>query len=165
MDWLCLPRFDSPSVFGRLPGDEAGFWSIRPVADFTSTRRYVGPSMVLETSFRTDGGEVTLTDALVLGNGNRGHDLGAGSPGALLRHVSCTRGTVELNVVFVARPEYGSIRPLVRPGSGGLLIRGGAAILSLSAPVPFTIEGDVAQVRMVVGEGDAFAFALEHANS
>ncbi|MET3204732.1 UNVERIFIED_ORG: GH15 family glucan-1,4-alpha-glucosidase [Arthrobacter sp. UYEF13] len=165
VDWLCLPRFDSPSVFGRLLGDDAGFWSIRPVADFTSTRRYVGPSMVLETFFRTDEGEVTLTDALALGNGNRGHDLGAGSPGALLRQVSCIRGTVQLDVVFVARPEYGLIRPLVHGGSGGLLIRGGAAVLSLSAPVPFTIESDVARARVVVREGDAFGFALEHANS
>jgi GH15 family glucan-1,4-alpha-glucosidase len=114
VDWLCLPRFDSPSVFGRLLGDAAGYWAIRPVTDFTSTRRYIGPSMVLETSFRTHEGEVTVTDALVLGDGNRGHDLGAGSPGALVRQVSCTRGRVELDIVFVARPEYGLIRPLVR---------------------------------------------------
>lgn len=165
VDWLCLPRFDSPSVFGRLLGEDAGFWAIRPVSDFTSTRRYVGPSMVLETSFRTDGGEVILTDALILGNGNRGHDLGAGSPGALLRHVSCTQGTVELDVVFVPRPEYGLIRPLVRAGSTGLLIRGGAAVLSLSAPVPFTIEGDVARARVLLRAGDGLGFALEHANS
>ncbi|MDP9890124.1 glycoside hydrolase family 15 protein [Pseudarthrobacter enclensis] len=165
VDWLCLPRFDSPSVLGRLLGEEAGFWSIRPVGDFTSSRRYVGPSMVLETTFHAGEGEVILTDALALGDGNRGHDLGSGSPGALLRVVSCTRGTVELDVVFVARPEYGSIRPLVRPESGGLLVRGGAAVLALSAPVLFAVDGDVARSRLVMEKGDTWGFALDHATS
>ncbi|WP_258802346.1 glycoside hydrolase family 15 protein [Pseudarthrobacter sp. NS4] len=165
VDWLCLPRFDSPSVFGRLLGEQAGFWSITPVAAFTSTRRYLGPTMVLETSFRTGEGAVTLTDALVLGDGNRGHELGAGAPGALLRQVSCREGTVELDVVFVPRPEYGLIRPAVREGSDGLLVRGGAAVLFLSASVPFSMEGDVARARVVMRAGDVLGFALEHASS
>jgi alpha,alpha-trehalase len=38
VEWLCFPRFDSPSVFGRLLDDEAGHWSIRPAADFRVTR-------------------------------------------------------------------------------------------------------------------------------
>lgn len=79
VDWLCLPRFDSPSVFGRLPGDEAGFWSIRLVGDFTSSLRYIGPSMVLETTFHTGGGEVS--EALALGNGNRAMSLVRGRLG------------------------------------------------------------------------------------
>ena len=165
VDWLCLPRFDSPSVFGRLLGDEAGFWSIRPVAEFTSTRRYSGPTMVLETSFRTAEGSVTVTDALALGDGNREHDLGAGSPGALLRQVSCTQGTVELDVVFVPRPEYGLIRPFVRTGPDGILVRGGADVLFFSTSVPFTVDGDVAHARMVLREGDVLGFALHHSHS
>lgn len=165
VDWLCLPRFDSPSVFGCLLGEQAGFWSITPAAAFTSTRRYRGPTMVLETSFRTDEGAVTLTDALVLGDGNRGHELGAGAPGALFRYVSCEEGTVELDVVFVPRPEYGLIRPAVREGSRGLLVRGGATVLSLSSSVPFTVEGDVARARVVMRAGDVLGFALEHASS
>lgn len=165
VDWLCLPRFDSPSVFGRLLGEQAGFWSIAPVAAFTSTRRYLGPTMVLETSFRTEEGEVTLIEALVLGDGSRGHEIGAGAPGALFRHVSCEEGTVELEVVFVPFPEYGLIRPTVREGSGGLLVCGGATVLSLSASVPFIVEGNVARARIVMRAGDVLGFALEHASS
>ena len=69
VDWLCFPRFDSPSVFGRLLGREAGFWSIRPVGAHTATRRYLGPTMVLETTFTTATGVVTLTDLMPRGDG------------------------------------------------------------------------------------------------
>src|SRR6202050_5797871 len=51
IDWLCFPRFDSPSIFGRLLGDEAGPWSIRATAATEATRRYLDRTMVFETSF------------------------------------------------------------------------------------------------------------------
>lgn len=165
MDWLCLPRFDSPSVFGRLLDDEAGFWSIRRLADFTSSRRYSGPTMVLETDFLIAEGALTLTDGLVLGDGNRGHELGAGSPGVLLRQVSCTKGSVEVEVNFVPRPEYGLIRPFVRIESGGILVRGGADVLSLSTPITLEVTGDVASARIVLTAGDVLGFALHYGKS
>lgn len=76
VEWLCFPRFDSPSVFGRLLDDDAGHWSIRPVGDFLASRRYLDKSMVLETTFRTANGSVTVIDALAMGARERGHDLG-----------------------------------------------------------------------------------------
>ena len=53
VEWLSFPRFDSPSVFGRLLGADAGHWSIRPSGDWTSSRRYVDRTLVLETTFTT----------------------------------------------------------------------------------------------------------------
>ena len=73
IDWLCFPRFDSPSIFGRLLGDEAGHWSIRATSATQVTRRYLDRTMVLETTFRTPTGTVAITDALAMGDGNRGH--------------------------------------------------------------------------------------------
>src|SRR5918911_1045384 len=64
IDWLCLPRYDSPSVFGRILDPDAGHWSIRPAGAFTSERRYLPGTLVLETTFTTDTGSVTFTDAL-----------------------------------------------------------------------------------------------------
>src|SRR5690349_22676913 len=64
IDWLCLPRYDSASVFGRILGEDAGHWSIRPVGAFTSERRYLHGTLVLETTFTTDTGSVRITDAL-----------------------------------------------------------------------------------------------------
>src|ERR1700732_2206369 len=92
IDWLCFPRFDSPSVFGRLLGDEAGHWSIRATKATRVTRRYLDRTMVLETTFRTPTGTVTITDALAMGEGDRGHDLGRGAPHLLLRRATGTQG-------------------------------------------------------------------------
>ena len=61
IEWLCFPRFDSPSTFGRLLDDTAGHWSICPVADAAVTRRYLDSTMVLETTFQTSTGTVTWT--------------------------------------------------------------------------------------------------------
>jgi alpha,alpha-trehalase len=111
IDWLCFPRFDSPSIFGRLLGDVAGHWSIRVTTASQVTRRYLERTMVLETTFRTPTGTVAITDALAMGEGNRGHELGRGAPHLLLRRARCVEGEVELSVEYVPRPEYGLVRP------------------------------------------------------
>jgi alpha,alpha-trehalase len=53
VDWLCFPRFDGPSVFGRLLDDRAGHWSIGPTEPAEVSRRYRRATMVLETELRT----------------------------------------------------------------------------------------------------------------
>jgi alpha,alpha-trehalase len=98
VDWLCFPRFDGPAVFARLLDEDAGHFSIRPAGDFEAGRAYVDQTMALETSFKTATGTVVLTDAMAVGRNERGHDLGAGSPGALLRQLRCTDGEVEVEV-------------------------------------------------------------------
>ena len=160
VDWLCFPRFDSPSVFGRILGPGAGFWSVRPAEDHSSTRRYLGPTMVLETTHTAAGGRLTVTDALVLGDGKRGHDLGADSPGTLLRQVACTEGTADVEVVLNARPDYGLGRPLMSPTEGGILFRAGDAALFFSTPVAFELTADSAQARVSLRAGDVLGFAL-----
>ena len=50
IDWLCFPRFDSPSIFGRLLGDAAGHWAIQALGATQVTRRYLDRTMVLETT-------------------------------------------------------------------------------------------------------------------
>src|SRR3989442_784185 len=64
IDWLCLPRYDSPAVFARVLDPDAGHWSIRPAGEFKSERRYLRGSLVLETTFTTDKGTARLVDAM-----------------------------------------------------------------------------------------------------
>jgi alpha,alpha-trehalase len=162
VDWLCFPRFDGPSVFARLLDGDAGHFSIRPAGGAEVTRAYLEGSMVLETSFRSPTGVAVLVDALAVGRNDRGHDLGAGSPGVLLRRVTCTEGQIELEVEYAPRPEYGLVHPLLEVVPGGLAARGGADRLLLSTPVDLTVDGATATGRFALRAGESVGFSLQH---
>jgi alpha,alpha-trehalase len=161
VDWLCFPRFDSPAVFGRLLDDEAGHWSIRPAAAARASRQYVAGTLVLETRFETETGVAVLTDLLAVGANDRGHELGHGAPHALLRHVRCESGEVELEMEYAPRAEYGIVHPLLVKQDGGLLARGGAVVLLLSSHVPMELDHSTARARFVVREAESCGFALQ----
>jgi alpha,alpha-trehalase len=164
IDWLCFPRFDSPSVFGRLLGEGAGHWSIRAASATQVTRRYLDRTMVLETTFHTPTGSVAITDALAMGEGNRGHELGSGAPHLLLRRATCGAGEVELSLEYVPRPEYGLVHPLLDTVDDGLTAFGGADVLVLSAPMPLTVDEGRSAVsaRIQLHRGESAGFALHH---
>jgi GH15 family glucan-1,4-alpha-glucosidase len=162
VDWLCFPRFDGPSVFARLLDDDAGHFSIRPAGEAQVTRAYLDQTMALETTFQTATGVAVLVDAMAVGRNDRGHDLGAGSPGALLRRLACTDGQVEVEVEYLPRPEYGLIHPLLEVVPGGLAARGGADRLLLSAPVELQVDGATATARFPLRAGESVGFALQH---
>jgi hypothetical protein len=163
VDWLCLPRFDSLSVFARLLDEQAGHFWIHPVGEATVTRRYLDQTMVLETTFTTPTGTAVLVDAMALGPHDRGHSLGAGSPGALLRRLTCPTGQVTVEISYAPRPEYGLIHPLLVQTGGGVVSRGGADVLALSAPVPLEVSGSAATAEVSLRAGEAIGFALHHA--
>jgi alpha,alpha-trehalase len=107
IDWLCLPRFDSPAVFGRMLDPHAGHWSIRPVAAFKVERRYLPSTLALETTFVTETGSVRLLDVMAAAAGQRGHDLGLQAPHEVLRNVEGVSGRVDMVMELAPRPEYG----------------------------------------------------------
>ncbi len=162
VDWLCFPRFDGPSVFARLLDEQAGHWSICTVGASEVSRRYIEGTMALETTFRTPTGSAVLVDAMAIGRNERGHELGVDSPGILLRSVSCQSGTVEIELEYAPRFEYGLIFPLLRPIEGGILARGGADVLVLSSPMALSIEGSTARARFTLQKGEQASFALQH---
>jgi len=162
VDWLCFPRFDGPSVLCRLLDPAAGHFSIRPAGQFQVSRRYVDQTLVLETTFTTAGGTAVLTDALAVGPDERGHHLGAHSPGTLLRSLACTAGEIQAEVSYAPRPEYGLIHPVLVPVSGGLAARGGANRLLLSTSCTFAVDDATATAVVRLTAGQAAVFALGH---
>ncbi len=159
IDWLCVPRYDSPAVFARILDPDAGHWSIRPAQEFTAARRYVRGTLVLETTFQTDTGVVRVTDALAFAAGQRGHDLGYDAPHELLRLIEGVSGSVSLVMELVPRPEYGLVRPLFRSTEYGGRTFGGPNQIAACCGVPARIEGAAmrADFRMSAGAGVGFA--------
>src|SRR5215470_13289709 len=164
VDWLCLPRFDSPSIFGRLLDERAGHWSIRPAGEYSASRRYLDQTLVLETTFRTGSGVLVVTDALAMGPDNRGHALGKGAPHVLIRSVACTAGVVEVEVEYAPRPEYGLLCPSLSAVEGGIAARDGAQRLVLSAPVPMRLRASTAVASLALRAGETVRFALHRSS-
>jgi GH15 family glucan-1,4-alpha-glucosidase len=106
IDWLCLPRFDSPSAFAALLGDEEhGHWRVRPVgADRCTDRRYDGDSFTLITRWVTETGEVEVVDLMPMGD--RRADV--------IRRVRGVRGTVRMAQELRIRFDYAAAIPWIR---------------------------------------------------
>jgi GH15 family glucan-1,4-alpha-glucosidase len=167
IDWLCAPRFDSPSYFGRLLDPKAGSWQIAPSGVLETSRRYIGATMVLETMFRTNSGTLLVTDAMALGPNERGHSLAAHSPGVVLREALCIEGALDIEMSFVPRPEYGLIKPAIVLAKQTIVARGGADVIVLSLPEHLEVSTDSAAVNATfrLRKGERAAFALQHSDS
>ncbi len=127
IDWLCLPRFDSGACFASLVGTEDhGFWQIAPAAEGAqSTRRYRGPTLVLETEFRTEHGDVRVIDCMPP---RREHPR-------IARIVEGVSGSVPMRTRFKPRFDYGSIVPWV--------MRSGNIIHATAGPDALELRSDV----------------------
>jgi GH15 family glucan-1,4-alpha-glucosidase len=163
IDWLCLPRYDAPSVFARILDPGAGHWSIRPAGSFTTTRRYLPGTLVIETTFFTETGVARLTDALAFAEGQRGHDLGYDAPHELLRSVEGVSGEVELVFELAPRTEYGLVRPLFRKEGDGGRTFGGPNRITVRAGVPVEIEDVTMNAAFTVRKGEQVGFSCRWA--
>ncbi|MFE9671384.1 glycoside hydrolase family 15 protein [Microbispora bryophytorum] len=128
IDWLCLPRFDSPSCFTRLLGDEHnGFWRLAAAGHEQATRRaYVEDTLILETVWETPTGAVKVIDFMPPRHANPD----------LVRIVEGLSGTVEMTTEIRIRFDYGRIVPWVRRANGHLHAIGGPDSVWIHSPVP-----------------------------
>jgi len=163
VDWWCVPRFDSPSVLGRLLDPAAGHWALRPLGEFTSERSYVGDTLVLRTLFRTASGTVSVTDALLLEPGARGHEIGRRSPHVLLRRVQGQQGTVRMSTDLSPRTEYGRTEPHLRQIPDGAEAKGGPVTLTLRTRVPLRLEDGSVLGEFDVAAGEVVDLRLSYA--
>src|SRR5882672_4106487 len=117
VEWLCLPRVDSPSVFGAMLDRGAGIFRFGPDnVSVPAARRYLPGTMVLETSWCTTTGWVIVRDALLIGPWHHESELSSTHRRAptdydadhvLLRTVRCVNGEVQLSLLCEPRFDYG----------------------------------------------------------
>ena len=132
IEWMCLPYFDSPSVFGALLDRGAGSWRVGPYGTFVPAgRRYIPGTNIIETTWMTPQGWIRVVDALVMGDW---HDNLHGSSHTrpptdwdadhlLVRVIECLQGMVQVEIVAEPMLDYGQ-QPaswsMVETGEGGV---------------------------------------------
>src|SRR4051794_32295633 len=119
VEWLCLPRFDSPSVFGAILDRDAGGFRLGPAdVEVPADRRYLPGTMVLETSWGTRGGWIIVRDVLLIGpwhhenersNTHRRSPTDYDASHVLLRLVRCVNGEVQVRLDCEPVFEYGQL--------------------------------------------------------
>jgi GH15 family glucan-1,4-alpha-glucosidase len=152
IDWMCLPRFDSPACFAALLGDDdAGRWRIAPLgADRCSSRGYRKDSLILETEWETDDGRVRVTDFMPV------RDQAAD----LVRIVEGISGSVRMHSDLALRFDYGRVVPWVTHQERGIRSIAGPDGVTVSSPAPL-IGKDLRTVSdFTVDAGETIPFVL-----
>ena len=143
VDWLCWPRFDSPSIFAALLDTaRGGRFRVRPTGTFRSERRYLSDTNVLETVFHTASGAVALRDLMpVVSEEDKRAALIPEHE--VLREVEGLVGQVDLEVVYSPRPDYGRKHPdLISRGAFGLWCEGTGSAVVLHSDLPLQVSPD-----------------------
>ena len=181
VEWMCLPRMDSPSIFGSILDRDAGGFKLGPAdVSVPAQRRYLPGTMVLETSWGTKGGWIVVRDMLLIGpwhHENERSTTHRRSPTdydadhVLLRLVRCVNGEVQVNLDCEPVFDYGrSFATWEYAGTGYheavAKAEGSDTELCLTTDMNLGIEGPRATARTMMHEGDTLFCALswsEHA--
>jgi GH15 family glucan-1,4-alpha-glucosidase len=142
IDWLCWPRFDSPSLFGAILDPSAGHWRIAPAGPFQTSRQYIKDTNVLQTRFETGSGSLVLTDLMPVASDEEQRHLMLPER-EILRLIECERGEVEIEWSCELRPGYGLRSVRVRQaGQLGIRANTGIGVLTLRTDLPLEIDVD-----------------------
>ena len=152
IDWLCMPRFDSPALLASLlGGPDAGHWTMAPArGGRCSRRRYAGETLVLETDWETADGAVRVIDFMPPRD----------EVPDVVRIVVGLSGSVAMRGEFKLRLDYGSIRPWVRHEGDEIIAIAGPDALRLRTSAPLRGENWSTFSEFTASEGDRVPFVL-----
>jgi GH15 family glucan-1,4-alpha-glucosidase len=154
IDWLCVPRFDSPGCFAALLGTPAnGRWLLCPRGHVSRTRRrYRDQTLVLETDFETPEGAVRIIDCMPLWPERTD----------VVRIVEGLRGRVAMRMELVIRCGYGLVVPWVHRIDGALVATAGPDSLEFRAAIPIRGKDFTTVGAFSVARGQRVPFILSH---
>jgi GH15 family glucan-1,4-alpha-glucosidase len=175
VDWLCVPAFDSPSIFGSLLDRQAGLFRLGPYGITHPTARVYEPGTnVLETTWKTPAGWIVVRDALTMGPTHGVDEITphtrppADDDGEhmLVRTVECVEGNVEVELVCEAVFDYGRTpAEWTLTGDGAADATGAGQTVRLRTDLALGIEGERVRARHVLEPGDRAYCALSWAEA
>jgi len=160
IDWLCWPRFDSASIFGRLLDiEKGGFFAIRPSIAHEARRRYLDGTNVIETTFTTASGQARLLDLMpVMTEAEKRTRL---SPfRQLLRRIEVVDGEVPIEVIYQPRPDYGRITPRLKLRGEAIHCGWQSCVVNLRSDAKLDLDGGTASAQVSLRAGESRTFAL-----
>jgi GH15 family glucan-1,4-alpha-glucosidase len=163
IDWLCLPSFDSDPVFGRLLDPDGGHCSMTASHEWSSTRRYLPGTPVLETTITTESGRATLTDFFVALPRER-KDARLSPFRWLCRRLEGLEGTASVTVEVAPRDPFGRGRWDPSPGGGAVAFRNGGRAVFVASSAPFVVQDGAAISRIEVDAGHRAYLCLAYAD-
>ncbi|MEW6057457.1 MAG: glycoside hydrolase family 15 protein [Bdellovibrionota bacterium] len=132
--WCCMPRFDSPSIFSKLLDTEkAGFWSILPEGDYTTTQSYIENTNVVRTRFELKGGDKFEVIDFAPRFFFKDYFF---RPPQIIRIIRPISGLPRLRMQMRPVFNYGSIQPQIVPTGAGLQYSTAGEALYLSSDIP-----------------------------
>ncbi|HEX5917886.1 MAG TPA: glycoside hydrolase family 15 protein [Nocardioides sp.] len=154
IEWLSLPRFDSPAVYASLLGEpEHGQWRLAPMGQqVSSRRRYQTNTLVLETDWTTADGVVRVTDLMVPGS----------TTPVVVRIVEGLVGTVEMRTHIAPRMGYGREMPSLTRAPGYLVATAGGDELLFTSDVALDATNDAWTGTFTVCAADRVCFTLTY---
>jgi GH15 family glucan-1,4-alpha-glucosidase len=158
IDWLCYPRFDSPSVFARLLDEhKGGFFKIAPLEPGADLKQFYLPDTnVLVTRFLTVDGVGEITDFMPLGFHSGVHR------NLVVRDVLCARGVMKFRMECRPAFDYARTPHKVELVAHGARFQTPAMGLSLTSSTPMVLDGAAATAEFVLQEGQRAVFVLSH---
>ena len=171
VDWCCFPRFDSPSVFAAILDPEiGGRFRIAPVdGGRDGQQQYVTDTNILETTFTTAAGVVTITDFMpVSGDDDNNPDTPPPDPPhEIHRVVTCRSGEVPMRCEFRPRHDYARAVPQFRaldgqPASTAVQARAAGQSLTLLASIPLPVDAHGISADFTLAAGQSATFVLAY---
>jgi GH15 family glucan-1,4-alpha-glucosidase len=163
IDWCCLPRFDSPSVFGRILDAGGGYWQLCPHGPYRVEQRYGDRTNLLRTTFSTPTGLVRVSDFMPVDEATVEHHARPHGRARLVRIVDCLAGTVAMEHHLEMRPDYGRSRGTF--DAEGRRFHGDASGLHLCVVSTRELEGPHATFALQAGDAVALSLRCQHATS
>ena len=162
IDWACMPRFDSPSIFAAiLDENKGGHFRIAPSGSYESTQRYLPDTNVLETTFTTSTGRVTLTDFMPTSPTRSADHV----PHEIHRIVVCEEGTVDMRLIFQPRFDYARSPTHLELFPHGILASYDGETLVLSTNVQMTLVDSAAEGEFTLAKGETEPFIAAYARA